>query len=127
MTVQYQSYQAFGPHHPKTHIIELNNPHYYDGDSGSNPDGRSLLIYACSVNSLIIKIIFFGGTASDSVIIHLLATFACTEDTKDVLSLPWEDVLSLPWVVFLLMILERAASEHVLMRIFLASRLSMLE
>jgi len=100
MTVQYQSHQAFVVLIILIYIIEFINPHYNEGDSGSNPDGRSLHIYACSVNSLIIKIIFFGGTASAS--------------------------LSLPWEVFLWMILERAASEHVLMRIFLASRLSLL-
>lgn len=77
-----ESSSICGPHHPNTHR-EFNNPHYIDGDSGSNPEGRSLHIYACCVNNLIIKIIFFGGTASDSVIIHLLANFACTEDTED--------------------------------------------
>lgn len=65
-----ESSSICGPHRPNTHIREFNNPHYNDGDSGSNPDGRYLRIFACRVHSLIIMI-FFGGTASDPIISKL--------------------------------------------------------
>ncbi|KAL2329019.1 hypothetical protein Fmac_022446 [Flemingia macrophylla] len=51
-----ESSSICGPHRPDTHIREFNNPHYNDGDSGSNLD--------------------------DPIIIHCL-TFACTEDPDD--------------------------------------------
>ena len=41
-----ESSSICGPHRPNTHIREFNNPHYNDGDS--DPDGRSLHIYARS-------------------------------------------------------------------------------
>lgn len=43
-----ESSSIYGSHRPNTHIREFKNPHYNDGDSGSNLDGKSFHLSANS-------------------------------------------------------------------------------
>lgn len=46
-----ESSSISGSHRSDVHIKEFNNPHYNDGDRGSNPEGKSFHLSAL-VNSL---------------------------------------------------------------------------